>query len=126
MGEVLSFKPSDRRTQRRRTTRTLAHLNGYLVELIDLSVSGVAGGSVELLSYSEIGLEVGDQAELRLPRPVLDEDDPDFGHPATFSAPIPVEVVRSSHGTRSFGARFAALSGPQIALIQDLMLRGSI
>ncbi len=125
MGKVIQFKRSDRRGRQRRATRVLAHLNGYLVELTDLSLSGLGGGSVELLSYSDIDLAVGDQAELRLPRPALIESDPDFGHPTTFSAPIQVEVVRSCSGTRSFGARFEALSAPQITLIQDLMLRGS-
>ncbi len=125
MGKVIQFKRSDRRGRQRRATRVLAHLNGFLVELTDLSLSGLGGGSVELLSYSDIDLAMGDQAELRLPRPVRAECDFDFGHSTSFSAPIPVEVVRSCSGTRSFGARFEALSDPQIALIQDLMLRGS-
>lgn len=125
MGEVIQFKRSDRRGRQRRMTRVLAHLNGFLVELTDLSLSGLGGGSVELLSYSDLNLRLGDQAELRLPRPVLAESDADFGHSTSFSAPIPVEVVRSCSGTRSFGARFDALTDQQIALIQDLMLRGS-
>ena len=107
MGEIVQFNRLDRRGGRRRMARVLAHLNGYLVELTDLSLSSLGGGAVELLSYSDTGLEVGDRAELRLPRPVLSDSDPDFGHPTTFSPPIPVKVVRTCNGTRSFGARFA-------------------
>ena len=124
MGEVVHFRRSERRYEKRRTARLLAHLNGYLVELTDLSLSGLGGGSVELLSYADVGLEVGDRAELRLPRPGATEAQLDFSAATTFSAPISVEVVRCSTGTRSFGARFANLSQPQIDLIDELMLRG--
>lgn len=126
MGDVVDFRRSERRYQTRRTARLLAHLNGFLVELTDLSLSGLRGGSVELLSYADIGLEVGDHAELRLPRPGAAEGEIDFSSATTFSAPILVEVIRRSSGTRSFGARFANLSQPQVDLIEELMLRGSV
>lgn len=125
MGQVIQFNRSERRGARRQRTGVPAHLNGHLVELGNLSLGGVCGGTIEVVSHSEIALEIGDQAELRLPRPAVIREDIGFSEPISFCPPVTVVIVRKSGSNKTFGACFLDLNDAEADLVRELMQRGN-
>lgn len=113
MGEVVKIGPKDRRRATRRHRSIPVMLDHFLVEVIDLSLTGMGAGTLEIISSCDINIAAGQNVTLRFPHQIPYDGDIEFTGGGGFGPGITVEIVRVADGEARFGARFVDLTHEQ-------------
>jgi len=115
MRQRVSFSAREQRRDQRRAVDIEGTLDGYPVQIVDLSLSGVGGGCVELREKQTLDLQEGQYAVLEFRGA---DDQP---------VALNVEIRRIFDETGEFGAVFHDISDNDFDAIERLMFprRGS-
>lgn len=115
MTQRVSFSLKEQRRNQRRPVAIEATLDGHTVQIIDISLTGVGGGGVELLQKQSTGLEEGQYTVL------------EFYGENNQRVSLNVEIRRVFEETGEFGAVFHDISSADFDAIEKLMFprRGS-
>lgn len=100
----------ERRRDQRRPADAEAWLDNFPIEIVDLSMSGIAGLCQELRAHGKLHLRVGKFANLEIAQSE-DEDRIKFL----------VEIKRINNATGEFGAAFDEMESEDFDLIEGLM-----
>jgi hypothetical protein len=109
MKQRVSFSSKEQRRDQRRAVSIDGMLDGYQVQIVDLSLSGVGGGAVELLEKQSLGLQEGQYAVL------------EFRGGDDQRVSLNVEIRRVFEETGEFGAVFHDISTADFDAIESLM-----
>lgn len=109
MTQRVSFSSKEQRRDQRRAVSIEASLDGHPVQIVDLSLSGVGGGAVELLEKEEIDLQEGQYAVL------------EFRGDGDQRVALDIEIRRVFEDTGEFGAVFHDISATDFDAIERLM-----
>lgn len=105
----VSFGIKEQRRDQRRPVSIEGRIGGVRVDLVDLSLSGVGGGTVALSDAPGIEFQEGEATTLEFTGP--------NGEPIS----LPVTIRRSDNGEGEFGAVFSQLSSEDFDAIEKLM-----
>jgi len=109
MIQRVSFSTKEQRRDQRRAVSIEASLDGHAVQIVNLSLTGVGGGGVELLETEALELQEGQYAVLEF----RGEND----QPVTLN----IEIRRVFEDTGEFGAVFHDISAADFDAIESLM-----
>jgi len=109
MKQRVSFGAKEQRRDQRRAVSIEASLDGHPVKIIDLSLTGVGGGGVELLETEALGLQEGQYAVL------------EFRGDNDQRVSLDIEIRRVFEDTGEFGAVFHDISEADFDAIERLM-----
>ena len=105
----VTFGTKEHRRDQRRPVPIEGRIGGVKVELVDLSLTGVGGGTVSLAGTSGMSLQEGESTSL------------EFTGPDGQTITLPVTIQRFDDGASGFGAVFSQLSGQDFDAIEKLM-----
>ena len=109
MKQRVSYSSREQRRDQRRAVSIAACLDGQPIEIVDLSLSGVGGGAVELHETESVDLQEGQYAVLEF-RGVDDQ-----------LVSLNIEIRRVFEETGEFGAVFHDISASDFDAIERLM-----
>ena len=109
MKQRVSFGMKEQRRDQRRPVSIKGSIDGIPVEIVDLSLSGVGGGAVELRETRTLDLQEGQYAVLEL------RGDNDL------HVDLNIEIRRVFPDTAEFGAVFHDISSSDFDAIEKLM-----
>lgn len=115
MTQRVTFSTKEQRRDQRRPVAIEASLDGQKVQIVDLSLTGVGGGGVELVETDTLELQEGQYAVL------------EFHGENNQRVSLNVEIRRVFEETGEFGAVFHDISATDFDAIERLMFprRGS-
>lgn len=105
----VSFGVKGQRRDQRRPVSIIGSIGGARVELVDLSLSGVGGGTVAIGKNSKIKVREGQETTL------------EFTAPNGRHVALPVKIQRIDHIGGEFGASITGLSEEDFDAIEQLM-----
>jgi len=105
----VTFGTKEQRRDQRRPVSIEGWIGGIRVDLVDLSLTGVGGGTVALADTAGMELQEGESTSLEFTGP--------SGEPVT----LPVTIQRTGNGAGGFAAVFSELSGEDFDAIEKLM-----
>ena len=109
MSQRISFGTKEQRRDQRRPVSIEGTIGGVRVELVDLSFTGVGGGTIALANAEGLDLKGGERSTLMFTGP--------NGLPVT----MPVTIQRIDDAAGAFGAVFSELSDGDFDAIEKLM-----
>lgn len=109
MTQRVSYATKEQRRDQRRPISIAGSIGGVQVDLVDLSVTGVGGGTFALADTN--GLEIYEGQDTTL----------DLTGPDGRLVALRVTIERIDHGAGAFGAAFAELSDHDFDAIEKLM-----
>jgi hypothetical protein len=111
MTQRVSFSVKEKRRDQRRQVSIRGSIDGCPVEIVDLSLSGVGGGAVELRETQPLDLQEGQYTILEL----RGENEQHIE--------LNIEIRRVFADTAEFGAVFHDISSSDFDTIEKLMFR---
>ncbi len=109
MTHRVSFGTNEQRRDQRRPVSVEGRIDGGRVDLIDLSITGVGGGTIALGDAASLDIREGQNSILELTGA--------NGQPVS----LPVEIQRIDGEAGGFGAKFSELSDDDFDAIEKLM-----
>ena len=116
MGQRVTYATKEQRRDQRRPVSIAGSIGGIPVDLVDLSVTGVGGGTIALGNTDDIELRAGQRTAL------------EFAGPDGQTIALGVKIERIDHAAGEFGAVFDELSDQDFDAIEKLMFprRGAV
>ena len=109
MTQRVTYATNEQRRDQRRPVSIEGSIGGVRVDLVDLSVTGVGGGTIALGNTDNIELRAGQHTALEFTGP--------DGQPVA----LRVKIERIDHAAGEFGAVFDELSDHDFDAIEKLM-----
>ncbi|WP_343562886.1 PilZ domain-containing protein [Kiloniella sp. b19] len=126
MGKVVSIHNKERRKDMRRPVRISARLNGWPVEVVDISVTGAGVGeavqdkasddnpdiliSEPVTDFGRFPVEIGDIMKLE----ILPENSETFD--------LQLEIVRKDDRRNNLGGRFVQINNPAYNKLEKMVI----
>jgi hypothetical protein len=109
MRQRVAYSSKEHRRDQRRAVSIEASLDGHPIEIVNMSLSGIGGGTVELHEREELDLQEGQYAVL------------EFRGDNEQRVALNIEIRRVFSDTGEFGAVFHDISAADFDAIERLM-----